>query len=370
MADLKISQLTETTTSAPGDYFIINKGDATTQKISATNMGKSSSYAPFIHNFVANQSLSTTGIAGELEWTLDASGSVTIRYDSNITSDRVFDAVAADPAQLVMPPGANKAIVFWENSVKHGAAGGPELATTSVRSVHTAHRLRIDGATFPFEWTGTTVDKEGFGVLVQTIVELNNNTESVILNRKFHTHFSKYDVIEFSEGATVTFTARMDVLKAGRASVKVGAGRLLVMPYYDDGNSVTPVTFGGDESGPGFYWSDATLGDLYDDVSPEYTPADRARELGRDDREFIRRYISALESRKNNIPSSSSATVADYDSLISQFWAVLDNPTLTTHDVFNAALDPVVTEANDPKYGVSDLFAFETAAGATGRELL
>lgn len=366
MADLKISDLTESTTSEAGDFYIINKGDATTQKINAINLGRSNSYPPIVFNCTINQSLSNT--SGSVSWTLGTNGaSGTVRYPMDMGADRIFDVFMADPVTKTMPPGANAAVVFFEGAVEGGAAGLDGLATTSTRSIHTAHRLSITGADFPYQWPDGV--KEGFGLPQKCVVILNGNSDSIVLNRVDKRHFSKYDIITFTEGAQVTFQARTDVLKGGRARITSNAGRILLIPFFNDGNtpfSVIAETLAKQDNNGFYYNTNSDLEDIYDEISPIQSPADKALELGRDDRSNLRHMVSSLESRKNH-PPAGGASITEYDAVIGDIWALLDNPTLTTHEVFEAAVEPVMTEAKLPKYGVGDLFAFETAAGATGR---
>ncbi len=367
MADLKISDLTETTSSTTGDYFIINKGDATTQKINAINLGRSSSYPPIISNCTINQSLSDTSKSAS--WTLGVNGSsATVRYSSEMGgSDRLLGVFMADPVTKTMPPGANAAVVFFEGAVEVGAAGLPGLAATSTRSIHTAHRLSITGADFPYQWPDG--DKAGFGLPQKCVVILNGNSDSIVLNRVDKRNFSKYDIITFTEGAQVTFQARTDVLKGARARITSNAGRILLIPFFNDGNtpfSVIAETLANQDNNSFYYSTDSDLEDIYDEISPPLSPADEALELGRDDRSNLRHMVTSLESRKNH-PPAGGASITEYDAVIGDIWALLDNPSLTTHEVFEAAVEPVMTEAKLPKYGVGDLFAFETAAGATGR---
>jgi hypothetical protein len=307
------------------------------------------------------------------DWQLNSANSATFSFGSgwasNFPSGRAFNVVTATPRSITMPPGANAAIVFYQNIVTMGVYGDPELNPLgSERALCISHRVGITNATFPNtvgQPAGYT--KTGFGITHKDIITLPGNEQSVVDNYRSTKSFNKFDLINFANNAVLTIEPRVDILKGGRGEFTTSAGRFVIIPFYSDSPTDFSVdTFGTDA---GFYYSEDELNDIYDLISLPETPAESANISGREYRDLLRRIIVSLESRKA-YPPVGGATEAEFNAQIQAAWALADNSTLQTEDEFRAALEVFYTEITKEKYGVAILFQFEIEAGNTLRGLL
>jgi hypothetical protein len=198
------------------------------------------------------------------------------------------------------------------------------------------------------------------------------NSINAIDSRVQQAGINKVDIIEFPNGANVTFQTKCAMQKAARGIVKVNMGRVVILPFKKQGSSIIygmlRNTGGSDNPIEGQGLEANILEDLEAD-SPRDTPDVIALNLGRDLRSQMRHAISSLDARKNHIPAGSTKTIADYDAQIGLLWGILDSQVLMTYEATVAAVDPIFEEIRDPEYGVADLFQYEIEAGATGRSM-
>ena len=299
--------------------------------------------------------------------------SFTIAYDSSFTSSfeseggRAYGAMTGVTETVTMPAGANGAVIFLQNKVEYSVPGAPGLqATGSNRALCSSHRLNVVNASFPNDPMLPGITKAGYGVAHKSVLYVPGNLDSQLLNYRNTTSVAKYDVISFSNNASVSFTHRMDIPRGGRGQFTTGAGRLVILPFYSD-SSVSVVESGDVDTFS--YAVDEDLAAIYDEISPADTPAQEAVITGGEYRDLLRRIIVALESRKS-YPPAGGATEAEFNQQIANAWAIADNSTLQTLEEFEAALEVYYTEVTKEKYGISILFEFEKEAGNVVRGLL
>jgi len=328
---------------------------------SGSDGGGSGGYAPIVRNFTID--IAASGNPDAVDFGVDENGQEgTIIFGKNWDSiQRANGAFYTDTKTVTMPAGANGAIVFLQNSVELSAWNDPNLqATGSQRALHCSQRCEVSGATLPINPNNN--DKTGFGQEVKSIVRIPGNTPDIVEAYVNSKSFDKFDLINFSEQAQVSFRLRMDILKGGRGVFRARAGRIVILPFYSDNPSQYIAEF----SGTGFVnSSEQDLQDYYDKISPKETPQQSAMIAGAEYRDLLRRILVSLESRKQYPPAVDGATEAEYDARIEEAWALVDNSTLQTIDEFEAALQVYYTEVTKEKYGINFLFTFELeAAGA------
>lgn len=335
--------------------------------------GASETFKPIVMQFEVDEALSDK--TGTADWQLVNSQRATFSYKSdwatNFPNGRAFNVLTATPRQVAMPPGANGAIVLYQNIVELGVSGDPNLNPLgSQRALCISHRLGISNATFPIsDITGDpNYIKTGFGIAHKDIISIPGSSQSVVDNYRSTKSFNKYDLINFPSNAVLTFEPRVDILKGGRGEFTTNAGRVLIFPFYSDSPAdYSTLDF---NSNADFYFTDESdLNDIYDQISAPETPAETANTAGNEYRDLLRRIIVSLESRKS-YPPDGGASVSEFDAQIQAAWQLADNSTLQTLDEFKAALDVYYTEISKEKYGVAVLFKFELEAGNTLRGLL
>ena len=364
-AKFKISELTEATSASDGDYLIINEGDTETKKINVSNLGAELSLGvPYIHDFLIDEANSND--TGTESFSVDSTKqNVTAEYESWSAaqtangvsgSQPIKDVAVSNTKEITMPAGADSAIIIYEGGIQHNTKDDVTGVIGAWRYVKTSHRIQVQGATFAFD-TGTP---DSFGVSLGGPIELTTNNTAQWGFQADKRFYSKTSAISFTEGATVKFTAKMNVNKAGRASVTGNIGRMIVIPFKNDGNVTQAIVSGAAATG---YNLEA------EDDGVVWSTAVEAQLDCRGPREMLRRVIFSLESRKNNKPATSPATDAEYNQLIADSWAILDDYSLTDYDKLTNAVNNILAEAVLPKYGIGTLFAYETAFGVTGTSL-
>lgn len=328
-------------------------------------------FSPITLQFEIDEAASNK--TGTNDWQLNDVNSATFSYGlswaETFPDGRAFNVVTSKPRSVTMPPGANAAIVFYQNIVTMGVYGDPGLsATGSQRALCISHRVGISNAIFP-NTVGAPAgySKTGFGITHKDIITLPGNSESVVDNYRSTKSFNKFDLINFANNAVLTIEPRVDILKGGRGEFTTSAGRFVILPFYSDSPSDFSVnTFGTDA---GFYYTEDELNAIYDQISLPETPAEAAYTSGKEYRDLLRRIIVSLESRKL-YPPAGGATEAEFNAQIQAGWQLIDNSTLQTEEEFRAALEVYYTEVTKEKYGIAVLFQFEIEAGNTLRGLL
>ena len=328
------------------------------------------SFSPIVRDLKID--VAACNIDNSISNTIDEK-SFTIAYDSTFTSSfeseggRAYGAMTGVTETITMPSGANGAVIFLQNKVEYSVPGASGLAATgSNRALCSSHRLNVANASFPNDPLLPGITKAGYGVAHKNVLYIPGNGEGQLLNYRNTTSVAKYDVISFSNNASVSFTHRMDIPRGGRGQLTTGPGRLVIFPFYSDGSSVVAVSNDVDTFS---YSVDADLAAIYDEISPADTPAQEAVITGGEYRDLLRRIIVSLESRKA-YPPAGGATEAEFNQQIANAWGIADNSTLQTLDEFEAALEVYYTEVTKEKYGISILFEFEKEAGNVVRGLL
>ena len=332
--------------------------------------GNSETFKPIVMQFEVDEALSDK--TGTNDWQLDnaqrATFSFGLSWSALFPNGRAFNVLTAKPRQVTMPPGANGAIILYQNLVEMGVWGDPELSPLgSDRALCIAHRLGITNATFPISDIPNYA-KAGFGITHKEIINLPGSDQSVVDNYRSTKSFNKFDLINFPNNAVLTIEPQVDILKGGRGEFTTNAGRVLIFPFYSD--SPTDYSTLDFNSNADFYFTDESdLNDIYDQISAPETPAETANTAGNEYRDLLRRIIVSLESRKA-YPPAGGATEAEFNAQIQAAWELADNSTLQTLDEFKAALDVYYTEISKEKYGIAILFQFELEAGNILRGLL
>ena len=139
--------------------------------------GNSETFKPIVMQFEVDEALSDK--TGTDDWQLVNSQRATFSYKSdfstNFPNGRAFNVLTAAPRQVTMPPGANGAIVLYQNIVELGVPGDPNLSPLgSQRALCISHRLGITNATFPIsDITGDpNYIKTGFGIAHKDIITI------------------------------------------------------------------------------------------------------------------------------------------------------------------------------------------------------
>ncbi len=324
------------------------------------------SYAPIIRQLKIDTTASDDTNTERFDITEDT---LTVGFGSGwatkFPTGRAYGVMVGVDEVVTMPPGANGAIVFYQNLVEMAVPGNSGLqATGSQRALHCSHRLAVSNAIFPIQPNTNSV-KTGYGILQKAIITIPGNSPEEILAYRQTKAFNKFDVIKFSNNAVVTFTARVDIAKGGRGLFSTSAGRLVIFPFYSDATQ----PFAAPDLDSFYYATEDDLDAIYDELSPKETEASEALTYGREYRDLIRRILASLEARKAN-PPAGGATTAEFEQQITAGWAIADNSTLQTLDEFEAALEVYYTEISKEKYGIAILFEFEKAAGSNLRGLL
>lgn len=344
-----------------------------TVNATATPTVAAGAFQPIGHDFNVDEASSDKSEA--LSWVASTNvdgankKTVTVTYDDMNSVHP--DAVVSEIKGIAMPPGATGALLLFQTNVAHSAPQLADTGPTSNRSIHTAHRLVVGNAQF-VNWNEGLSRNDYMSSAVKNIIYVNSL--SSISTRIQQAGINKIDIIEFDDGANVTFQSKCAMQKAARGIVKVNMGRVVILPFKKTSDSVVynlAQAFGAGGDGDPIDsqgQEDNILSDLEADSPPD-TPAESAVNLGRDLREYMRRAISSLDSRKLHPPVGSSKTTSDYEEQIGLLWGILDSDVLMTYDATVAALQPIIDEISTPEYGVSDLFEYEIQAGATTRSI-
>jgi len=330
-------------------------------------------FAPIIRNFTIDIAACNSDGTVPGGFGVDENGQEgTVIYGKNWTNTvntygedgRIFGAISTNTKSINMPDGANAAIVFMQNSVELGAWNDPELqADGSQRVLHCAQRCEVTNATLPINPNNN--DKVGFGEVVKSIVNIPGNTSDIVEEYTNSKSFDKFDLINFTNQAQVSFKLRLDILKGGRGSFRARSGRIVVIPFYSPNPTEYNLPFA-----DGFSVGvNEDLVAYYDEVSPRETPEETAMIAGMEYRDLLRRILVSLESRKS-YPPVGGATEAEFDTQIQAAWELVDNSTLQTLEEFDAALKVYYTEITKEKYGINFLFQYEQEAGSTVRGLI
>lgn len=226
MADVQISALEQATTAGTNDYFIINKGDATTQKIDFDTLASAvgGAFAPIFYNFSGNGSFST------------------VSWDE---TDKNLYSVSSGAIQ--MPAGANAAIIYCEHGYKAVARSG----ITAPGQTY----VRI-GKGFDFSGPGMTVVNGGgsnsvamgFTVAFPHEQPANQGTDRAQA-QGLAMRNTKTAMMTFNEGASITVTSTAIHYCSKQVDFTMSTGRMILLPYNTANSSFSALAevFSGDD---------------------------------------------------------------------------------------------------------------------------
>ncbi len=222
MADLKISDLDPDAQAVAGDQLIINKGDATTKKIDIADF-----VASLIGGGGGNGEDGLTDLAiSPSFFTFGVSYSGNPADFERITGvDSIFEP---QPTRTItMPPGANAAMVV--NSYGCGITASPLIGAGQETNAMAQfqYQVSLTNATWRFAPDPALVTMSmgsahhmpglyNYGIADSYASKCDN---------------SRPNVIDFAEGATVTFTLKAGIRRGKKCIPGMGGGRMIVFPY-------------------------------------------------------------------------------------------------------------------------------------------
>ena len=221
MADQKISDLTEVTTAVQGDQLIINKNDSSTRKIDVIN---------FILSLVGggedpNDGLPDLAIAPSF-FTFGVSYlGAAADFNSINSVDSVFEP---QPTRTItMPPGANAAMVV--NSYGSSITASPLVAAGQETNAMAQfqYQVSLTNATWRFAPDPALVTM-GMGSAHHMPALYNYGIADAYASKSDN---SRPNVIDFTEGATITFTLKAGIRRGKKCVPGIGGGRMIVFPY-------------------------------------------------------------------------------------------------------------------------------------------
>ena len=218
MADLKISQLTETSTSGPGDFFIINKGNNTTNRINYADLVNGiSGFNPIYHNFPGQYETSVSSWAGTAP-------------DNNVQDAAYRDIFSGQTFTFTLPDGADRALVVWYyaaslKSLPNTAVPGGIYAQYGANIKFTGANVITDG--------GVEDNEISFGKWLVSYTEKTGEANPAAPPDRFKSQnqSAKMAVLSTSKGATITATRNGSLKRAKKCQTGCSAGRVVIIPF-------------------------------------------------------------------------------------------------------------------------------------------
>ena len=221
MPDKPISDLPVAISASAGDFFIINEDNTTTKRIDYDNLqkalgGAGGGFAP-IHVKIDGDWNSP-----EITRTIGTVGGA-INDGSDIYAN-VLSGVA--PVNVTMPAGADRAVIVYETVVRLLSRVGNPSDSNSHCTYQVA--IQIDNAT-----TTNQVVTNRIKITAGQHMPHPATTGSGDYIGKFQevSRLSKSAILNFTDGATVTFTPECRLIKAKQGYFQVEAGRVYMFPY-------------------------------------------------------------------------------------------------------------------------------------------
>ena len=290
MADLKISQLTPSTSAASGDQLIINKGDATTQKIDVSDFvqsligGGGDGGTDGLPDLAISPSFFTFGVS----YTGDAAD-----FERVTGIDSVFEPQPS--VKMTMPPGTDRAMVV--NSYGSSIFASPLIQAGGDTNgmAQFQYSVTLTNATWRFAPAGQNA-MMAMGSAYHMPALYNYGVADSYGCKGDH---SRPNIIEFTPGSEVTFTLKVGIRRAKKCIPGVGGGRMMVFPY-NSSNEITAQTF--EAFAAGSLMDDgvkyAAAGgdpDIFDPLTPAEIDQQNSQDFKNETRYFISRITDALE---------------------------------------------------------------------------
>ena len=263
MADLKISDLVAANTVESGDYFIINKGDASTQKISTGKMSSAFGNRSFMVNFPTDPGFSfSTATGAHYMGAATASGSGTQFINTPELYDIFKDVV---PVTITMPPGTDSAVVSSTYSVSVQTA--PSVGSNSDFNGYANFGYEIICASNKGQVTwspgAASQNRFAYGTRVFAPAMRYDQYETIPANVRdlrapsnLH-HSARSMRIYFPESTdaaptTLTFSLFAQVFRTKHCRSSISTGKIAIHPYKDDalddfGRAMVQLATTGDE---------------------------------------------------------------------------------------------------------------------------
>ena len=265
MADLKISQLTETTSAASGDYFIINKGDATTQKIdfSALSTGATAGVEPIYLNFYGNggtviflragisvgglPATGTNRFVGEVNTgQVDSNGNFITAYEEFVVGNQLDNAqdyplsYTKQTVNVKFPAGANRALLIYNfnNRLVHNISKPADTIVDATVTNLIKGTPRSGEFKFVTRRGESDIAKRAvFGRYTDAIWNSGDT------KNKFGQDMSNLLIVgcKFDPGAEVDFQISSNINRCKRGSLMVNPGRGVLLPYNESDTNVASM---------------------------------------------------------------------------------------------------------------------------------
>jgi hypothetical protein len=322
MADVKISGLNPTTSATDSDFFIINKGDSTTQKIRFDNLASAiegtidlpefpeipdTSFAPILYNFPSEFNAKFDTAA----W--------------NSVTGGLFDV---DSPGIKMPDGSNAAVLYCEYGFKGearvGITKGPGQSYTRI------------GRDFTFTGPGVSVvggssspNDVAMGMALgfpheATAYQTSTQREAQgIQNRN-----GKVCILYYNDGATININSYCKHIASKQILFSTSVGRVLMIPFNRNSAAFSA-----------FAQSFAINDNSFEDEMPDVTPEENEYQLNdilRSEMRFL------LDQGDNAVRYDPTITDAERSTLETELGNILQLKTSTdSYEDVQAELDRI-----------------------------
>ena len=290
MADLKISQLTPSTSAASGDQLIINKGDATTQKIDVSDFvqsligGGGDGGTDGLPDLAISPSFFTFGV----NYVGDAAD-----FERVNGIDSVFEPQPS--VKMTMPPGTDRAMVV--NSYGSSIFASPLIQAGGDTNgmAQFQYSVTLTNATWRFAPSGQNA-MMAMGSAYHMPALYNYGVTDSYACKGDH---SRPNIIEFTPGSEVTFTLKVGIRRAKKCIPGVGGGRMMIFPY-NSSNEITAQTFEAFAAGSLIddgvkYAAAGGDPDIFDPLTAAEIDQQNSQDFKNETRYFISRITDALE---------------------------------------------------------------------------
>lgn len=251
MADLKVSQLPVVEAAGNNDLLIVNTGSP--QETSTIRVGnllsQASGFQP-IHVVIpgAYQSEEITTVRGETY--------------SNFSN--VFATTA--PVPVTMPAGADRAVVIYNGKVAHLSRVGVSGSSNGFCT----YKLQLLQTGGQFEGNDNNHINMSGGVH-----QPHPGTSSGDSNIDYIGKFTavaypvKSSILQFTDGATVSFSPKLAIIKSKQGYINAVPGRLIILPYSSTNSVATALASTFADSDEEFEYPPLTIGEEETDKSKD-----------------------------------------------------------------------------------------------------